>query len=59
MTRPYNTPMHNDKYKGKFRNETTRLRSWDYAADAWYFVTICTHNRTHYFGEIANDAMRL
>lgn len=51
--------MDNDKYKGRFRNETTRLRSWDYAADAWYFVTICTHNRTHNFGEIANDAMRL
>lgn len=51
--------MHNDKYKGKFRNETTRLRSWDYAADAWYFITICTHNRAHFFGKIVNDAMQL
>ena len=24
-----------------------------------YFVTICTHGRVHYFGEIRDDAMRL
>ena len=46
-------------FKGKYHVETTRLRSWDYAADAWYFVTICTHNRQHFFGEITNDAMVL
>jgi REP element-mobilizing transposase RayT len=38
---------------------TTRLRSWGYAADAWYFVTICTQGRTHFFGEVVNDAMQL
>ena len=51
--------MDESKYRGKFRNETTRLRSWDYTADAWYFVTICTHNRKHFFGEIVNNIMHL
>jgi len=25
---------------------------WDYKTNAMYFVTICTKNRDHYFGEI-------
>ena len=46
-------------FKGKYRTATTRLRSWDYAANAYYFVTICTHNRQHSFGDVVNDAMQL
>ena len=46
-------------YKGKYRVETTRLKSWDYANDGWYFVTICTKNRAHFFGEVVSDAMQL
>jgi REP element-mobilizing transposase RayT len=40
------------KFKGKYRGGTVRLANWDYAASAWYFVTICTHRRRHFFGEI-------
>lgn len=41
-----------EKYQNKYRSETTRLKNHDYGADGWYFITICTHNRENYFGEI-------
>ena len=41
-----------DKYKNKYRIPSARLQSWDYGWNAAYFVTICTHNRKHFFGEI-------
>ena len=41
-----------NKYQNKYRNESARLQSWDYGADAAYFITICTNGRTNYFGEI-------
>lgn len=42
------------------RNRTTpRAQWWDYANNAAYFVTICTDNRVHYFGEIQNEVMHL
>jgi putative transposase len=40
------------KYQNKYRSETTRLKNHDYGSDDWYFVTICTNNREHDFGEI-------
>jgi len=48
-----------DKFKGKYRIKSTRLSNWDYAKDAAYFVTICTQNREHYFGEITDGMMQL
>ena len=36
-----------------------RLRHWDYANNAPYFITICTQNRKHFFGEISNGKMHL
>ena len=41
-----------DKYKNKYRIPTNRLRGYDYSTNGCYFVTICTKNREHYFGEI-------
>lgn len=46
-------------YKGKYRIETTRLQGWDYGSNAPYFVTICTKDREHFFGEISNGEMIL
>lgn len=45
------------KYKGKYRIESTRLKNWDYGSNGAYFITICTKNREHYFGEIENKQM--
>jgi len=46
-------------YKGKYRIESTRLKNWDYSRDGNYFITICTQNRAHFFGEIVNHKMIL
>ncbi len=40
------------KYWYRFRVDSIRLPSWDYGSDAAYFVTICTKDRKHYFGQI-------
>ncbi|MFT5749930.1 MAG: putative transposase [Ancylomarina sp.] len=48
-----------DKYKGRYRIESARLKSWDYGWNAAYFVTICTHCREHYFGDIVDGRMQL
>ena len=48
-----------EKYKGKYRHESARLQSWDYGSPARYFITICTKNRDHYFGEIKNHKMQV
>ncbi len=46
------------KYRNKYRIESTRLQNWDYGWNGAYFITICTHNREHYFGEIVDGKMK-
>ncbi len=36
-----------------------RLQGYDYSSKGAYFVTICTHGRVDYFGEIRNGIMGL
>ena len=36
----------------KKRRKHIRLRGYDYSSDGAYFITICTNNREHFFGEI-------
>jgi len=48
-----------EKFKNKFRIPSARWQSWDYANPGMYFLTICTHNRLHFFGEIKNGEMFL
>lgn len=43
----------------RYRPESIRLKNWDYRWGASYFITICTKNREHYFGEIKNGRMHL
>ncbi|MGM0656806.1 MAG: transposase, partial [Thermodesulfobacteriota bacterium] len=43
-----------EKFKNKYRISSARLQNWDYGWNAAYFITICTHNRECYFGEIDN-----
>lgn len=47
------------KFHNKYRTISTRLQNWDYAWNAYYFITICTKEREHYFGEIRNNKMYL
>ena len=36
-----------------------RLKGYDYSADGFYFITICTKNRQHLFGHVVNGEMVL
>ncbi len=48
-----------EKYKNKYRIQSARLQTWDYGWAGSYFITICTQNREHYFGEIKLGKMVL
>ena len=48
-----------EKFNNKYRIESARLQTWDYGWNASYFVTICTHKRIHFFGEIHNKIVEL
>jgi REP element-mobilizing transposase RayT len=47
------------KSGNKFRNGSIRLQHWDYGWDAAYFITICTKDRKHFFGEVQAGEMKL
>ena len=47
------------KYQNKYRIKSARLPGYDYSRAGLYFITICTQNRAHYFGEIIDDKMYL
>ena len=46
-------------FKNKYRIESARLPGYDYSQYGAYFVTIVTHNRENFFGEIVNGKMLL
>ena len=41
------------------RRKPTRLTGYDYSTPGAYFITICTNQKAHLFGEIANEHMQL
>ena len=41
-----------NKFQNKYRISSSRLKNWDYGTNGAYFITICTQNREHFFGEI-------
>lgn len=45
-------------YKNKYRIESTRLPHHNYAANGWYFVTICTKDKLWFFGDIVSGNIR-
>ncbi|MDR3693899.1 transposase [Mucilaginibacter sp.] len=45
----------NDLYKNKFRVTSARLPCWDYGSNGLYYVTICTKDRMHYWGDIVAE----
>lgn len=47
------------KYQNKYRIDSSRARWWDYGWNGAYFITICTRDREHFFGEIENEKMVL
>ncbi|MCQ8105445.1 transposase [Methylomonas sp. SURF-2] len=43
--------------KPKGNRRSIRLKNYDYAQAGFYFVTVCTHQKTCFFGSIQNGAM--
>ena len=50
--------MSDDRFQNKYRIESARASWHDYDGGS-YFITICTKNREHFFGEIVNGEMVL
>jgi REP element-mobilizing transposase RayT len=48
-----------EKFLNTYRIPSARLQGWDYKTAAAYFITICTFQRRHYFGEIRNGKTAL
>jgi REP element-mobilizing transposase RayT len=46
-------------YKNKYRSKSIRLPNRNYAANGYYFITICTSQKICYFGNIINHQMQL
>ena len=45
----------NNKY---FERKNPRLKNYDYTQNGYYFITICTKEKVHYFGKIADEIMQ-
>ncbi len=43
-----------EKFQNKYRIPSARWQNWDYGSNGAYFITICTTNREHFFGEIVS-----
>lgn len=48
-----------EKFNNTYRIASARAQWWDYGWNGAYFITICTKNRNHFFGEIKNETMIL
>lgn len=49
--------METPKFQNKYRIPSARAAWWDYANPGAYFITICTAQREHLFGEIKDKEM--
>jgi REP element-mobilizing transposase RayT len=48
-----------DKFQGKYRIASVRHPDWNYSLPGWYFITICTQNRTNWFGCLQSGDMKM
>jgi REP element-mobilizing transposase RayT len=48
-----------EKFNGKYRTTSHRLKGWDYSWDGAYFITIDTNRMMHFFGKVVNGEMQL
>jgi len=39
--------------------QSIRMKNYDYSIPGYYFITICTHNKVHRFGNITGGQMQL
>ena len=50
---------HTPQLNRPHHRRSIRLKGYDYSADGLYFITICTKDRQHLFGHVANGEMVL
>ena len=43
----------------RWKKRQYRLKGFDYRNEGWYFVTICTKDRQHFFGKVVRKRMYL
>lgn len=43
--------------KNKHHRGSIRLKGYDYASPGWYYITICTHSRECFFGDVNDGKM--
>ncbi|MBC7844871.1 MAG: transposase [Flavobacterium sp.] len=48
-----------EKFRNKYRVPSARLQNWDYGTNGAYFITICTKEMQHFFGEVVDKKMIL
>jgi putative transposase len=48
-----------EKFQNKYRVPSARLKNWDYGNNGAYFITICTKEMMHFFGEVTSKNMNL
>jgi putative transposase len=48
-----------EKFRNKYRVPSARLENWDYGSNGAYFITICTKEMAHFFGEVVDKKMIL
>lgn len=51
--------MNPEKFRGKYRINTFRLKGYDYSLPGYYFVTINTKNKQEFLGRVVNGKMNL
>jgi REP element-mobilizing transposase RayT len=44
-------------FNNKYRIESSRKPGWDYSRSGYYFITVCTCDRNHLFGEVIGGKM--
>jgi putative transposase len=48
-----------EKFQNKYRVPSARLKNWDYGTNGAYYITICTKEMQHFFGEVVDKKMNL
>jgi putative transposase len=48
-----------EKFRNKYRVPSARFQNWDYGSNGAYFITICTKEMQHFFGEVVDKKMIL
>lgn len=48
-----------EKFQNRYRIPSARMRGYDYSSEGAYFITICTRDKEHFFGNIKAGEMIL